>query len=281
MKSANKHLTLAAAVVLTAGILLGCPPEPEVEPNVSFVVSSILGETSPPLKGNGLCLQIDDNDISQLIVFIDEIQLERDVNGTSDFITVFSLTKAIDLTNGPDLTATALLPAGDYLSARVVVSNVQAAFDNDPNTLEDVALPNGGVFNLPLSLVIQPNGEGLFIIEFENVLCEQIGDMPEFNPTLDFLLATQIDDVEAVGEIEDDVFEGQLELEGTQFRANIDTSTALIFLPTDDQTPTGTQDDLDEDARVRVTGTLTAPNLLSADVIEIIEFGDDGGFFSS
>lgn len=277
MKSIKLSGMAITALAVLGMVAVGCPRPPGAV--LSLVVTSSLSETSPVTKGDGTCTEIDDDDISALNITIEEIQLERMGEGGTSVLTVFEGPAVVSLMNEAEISEllrTVRVPVGTYVSATLFVSNVQVAITSAPTTFVNVDVPNNGAFSMPITLMTDGGGQTLVVFELGNAICQLVGGGLELNADFDVEFATELEEVHAEGQVDDDPFtQNRLELETADFEITVDFSTvAGIFLPTDNATPTGTVADLVPGAQIRVIGTMTTNWMLLADQIEILRFDD-------
>ena len=271
------YMKLSITVAALGALALGCPRPPAAV--LSLVVTSTLAETTPLPKGDGTCAEIDDDDIAGLNITIDEIQLERETDAGVSIQTIFRGPVVVSLMNASETTALidiVGIPPGTYVNATIFLSNVQMALTTAPTIFLDVDLPNG-TLSMPITLMTDGGGQCLLVFELDNAICQfAVGGDYQLNTDLDVEFATELENVEVQGRIDDDPFvQERFELENAEYEVTVDFSTlAGIFLPTDGAAPTGTVADLEQEALVRVTGTLMPNSLIDADIIEILEFDD-------
>lgn len=263
---------------LSIAVLLGC-----------LACSSLLGLGCSSSSGaapvdNGTAgvttlLTADGEGIESLTFTVTEISLDygEEEDEYEPKIVIFSGEMDVDLAELTDVSAVLScvdVPAGVYTKIRFSIANPRLILSSDPDTvITDIHLTaNGRVFiseqfELPdeESYLLILHLESIHLVEEGNggyVLTPQLRAEIEIEPTEATVCGTIVD-------VDRDADTFVLAMcEGSEIE--ICYTDALIYLPGDTDTPTGTEDDLDVDVYVMVTGTLWVDGTLTADSIRII-----------
>ena len=166
------------------------------------------------------------------------------------------------------------VPAGLYTKIRLSVENPRLVLSADPQTvITDIHLTANGRLFVSEEFEL-PDGEAyLLILHFESIhLVEEGNGGYVLTPQLRAEIQIEPTEARVCGTIVDtDKDANTLRLalcEGCEI--DIFYADALIYLPGDTDTPTGTEDDLNPGVCVIVTGTIWVDGSLVADSIRII-----------
>jgi len=226
-----------------------------------------------------LLLTADGEDIESLSFTVTEISLDygEEEDEYEPKIVIFSGEKDVDLaelTDVPEVLSCVEVPAGVYTKVRFSIANPRLILSSDPDTvITDIHLTaNGRVyiseqFELPdqESYLLILHLESIHLVELGNdgyVLTPQLTVQIEIEPMEGKVWGTIVD-------IDKDADTFTLGMcEGSEIR--ILYTDALVFLPGDTDTPTGTEDDLDVGDYVIVSGTVWVDSTLTADSIRVL-----------
>lgn len=219
-------------------------------------------------------------DVESLVVTIDEILLAQETDDGVQQVSIFSDTIQVDLITlqgFPEVIDSALIPVGSYSSVTLVISDATLLLAGPPPVFsEDVVLPDGGRFTFAVDFVVALDQEGILQLDVGAINIIQTGPS-EFEFIPDFQVDVSLDQVavQVQGEIVSvDLVANTFVLSRDDINLVIEFSTAAIFLPDDLDVATGIAADLTPGAEVLVVGTLSADETVSADTVEIDEFGE-------
>ena len=193
-------------------------------------------------------------------------------------VVVFSGEKEVDLrdlTGISELISQAAIAAGHYTKIRIAVQDPKLVLVSDrETTITDIQLTANGHLFVSESFDVPEGQTSLVLLDFQGLHLVETGNgkyvwTPQLRATIsvvaaDVVVTGTIDTVDAAaGRITVDVGEGS-------DLVDVDFSGAVIFLPTDTDTPTGAVEDLVTGAAVTVDGTLAVSGLVTANAIHIL-----------
>ena len=286
MKISKQNLPIAVLVgclVCLSLLGLGCSGSSVGGTGTASVTSLVTADSArvAPLEPELVFFQgpVGLGEIESLTLTITEISLDRgdEEDGHEPKIVVFSGEMDVDILDLTDVSAVLScvdVPAGFYTKIRLSIENPRLILSSDPDTvITDIHLTANGRLFISEEFEL-PTGESyLLILHFESihlveqgnggyVLTPQLRAEIQIEPTAATVCGTIVD-------IDKDADTLRLALcDGSEI--DVFYTDALIYLPGDTDTPTGTEDDLEVGLFVIMTGTIWADGSLTADSIRII-----------
>ena len=233
-----------------------------------------------PLEGELVFFQgpVELGEIESLTLTVTEISLDYGEEGDGEpKIVVFSGEMDVDILDLMDVSAVLScveVPAGMYTKIRLSIENPRLILSSDPDTvITDIHLTANGRLFISEEFELPEDESYLLILYFESIhLVEEGNGSYVLTPQLRAEIDIEPAEATACGTIVDiDEETDTLTLalcEGSEIEVLY--TDALIFLPGDIDTPTGTEDVLEVGLCVIMTGTLSAEGSLTADSIRII-----------
>lgn len=266
----TRNLAIALALALVVGSLTGCPRRQRTG-DLTLLLTS--GEAAKLAAAKGAPgTPVDPSAIESLTIVLEQVQLQPVGGGTP--VTIFTGPQSVDVLNLIGLNevlASASVPAGSYESIIIVMSGAQLELAASPGTFFDVALPDGGTFTIPFALDVGANEQGLLILDLGGIQVYEVAPGSyAFEPNIVPSLEVNPIRAQAVGLIRDlDTASDSFELRHGHAELVIDYADAVIFVPGDFDSPSGTEADLANDKRVLVLGQLTGGGVIMAEVIVV------------
>ncbi len=277
-----RYLMFPLALLLVALFSAGCPGPPD-EGDETGKLTLVMTTGEEVAKGNNKDTLVPESDIESLVLTVESVELLRD---GADPVAVFTGPQDInllDLVGVSQVFDTAIIPSGTYTSVRMTISGALLERVSILGTVFDVSLPDAGVLTIPVNVVIENDGEGLLTLNLGSINLFELDDL-SYAFTLDVTAGLSVEPVQAqaIGKVEDlDETGGTFTVRRGNAQIPVVIGSALIFLPTDFDSASGTAADLATARRVLVLGTLNADGTLSAQVIVIFageqEEDDDDG----
>lgn len=267
-----------AMVVLLAVSIMSCDTTPsEKVGELTLLLTSEEGVAKNLAKGDR---SIGFADVLELLLTVEEVLLEREGDAGPEFESIFVGPREVNLVNLvgiSEVMAAVDVPAGTYTGIRIVASSARISFNGDPATLLNLELPDGGIFDFPLTFTVTVEGQALLVLDFQGITITLSSEgILSLGISLEATLAQERPGTKAVGEINNlDTAADTFDLSGGGRSVLVDYATALIFLPGDTDSATGTEEDLANGMRVVVLGTLTEDRVLVALAIAILPIDDD------
>jgi hypothetical protein len=294
MKRTGSILTVVASAVCLILLGMGCSGSSSGSASVTTRSSTAsvtalmsadtesIAKSEATLAFSELGAPVPVGEIESLTVTVTEIALDPYVEeGEPDEpkIVIFSGAmdiNVLDLTDVSEVLSCVDVPAGVYTKIRLSITNPRLVLTSDPATvITDIHLTaNGhlfvsGEFELPEDefYLIILHFTSLHLVELGNgayVLTPQVRADVQIDPAVAFVCGTIV----SVDKDTDTLVLALCSDEGSEIEVLY--TDALIFLPGDTDTPTGTEDDLVEGASIRVRGTLWVDHVLTAESIRIL-----------
>jgi len=291
MKRNTAIVTLAGCLACLFLVGLGCSGGSgsiETEGGTAMVTALLTFDSQPALmpevgaESLQLGAPVPVGEIESLTVTITEISLDRYVEDGGDDepkILIFSGAmdvNVLDLTEVSEVLSCVDVPAGLYTKIRLSITDPRLVLKSDPLTvITDIHLTANGwlfvseEFELPEgeSYLIILHFTGLHLVEQGNggyVLTPQLRADIQVEPAEVCVCGTIV----SIDKDADTFILGLCSDEGSEIEVLY--TDALIYRATDTDTPTGTEDDLDEGMCVRVRGTLWVDGVLTAEAIRIL-----------
>lgn len=277
----NQRLHLTVALCAMAVFATGCPLLSQLGGGKADVV--ILLANGAEKMG-----PVANDDIESFVVTVTEISLDgpsddakgddsEDDSDDTNRTVVFEGELEVDLKNLENVSevlSTAEIPAGKYTKIRMCVENPVLTLVGASEPETNVRFTANGKVFVSEQFTLQGGSQQLIILSFNGIhLVEQGNGAFILTPQLRADIETTSAEAMAEGQVtaletEFDSFTLDFGMDGS-----IDvvyTGNTLIFLPTDTDTPTGTESDLANGQTVEVTGTLLVNGSLDPAVIRII-----------
>jgi hypothetical protein len=223
------------------------------------------------------------SDIDSLILKVTEISLdyeghndEDDSEGDSKVVAYEGEMDVdiLDLTDVSRVLSCAPLPAGVYHKIRLSIADPRLTLAADRDTeITDVHLTANGRLFVSETFELPAGESYLLILHFDDIHLVPRGNggyvlTPQLRAEIDVTPADAVVSGMIISIDRDaDTFVMALS-DGTTLE--ISYEDALIFLPEDTDTPSGTEDALEEGQDVSVTGLLCVDSTLTAEIVEIL-----------
>ncbi len=291
MQRTGSIVTMAVSVACLVLLGMGCSSSSGSAPTESRTasVAALLGADTESLSKSEPTLAFSERvgpvpvgEIESLTVTVTEISLDRYVEDGDDDepkIVIFSGVadvNVLDLTEVSEVLSCVDVPAGLYTKIRLSITNPRLVLKADPGTvITNIHLTANGhlfiseEFELPEgeSYLIILHFTGLHLVELGNggyVLTPQVRADIQIEPAEVCVCGTIV----SIDKELDTLILGLCSDEGSEIEVLY--TDALIFLASDTDTATGTEDDLQEGICIRVWGTLWIDHVLTAETIRIL-----------
>ncbi|MDX9971972.1 MAG: DUF4382 domain-containing protein [FCB group bacterium] len=257
------HIALA---LLMAVAFLGCP-RPEQATKVYVLINA--ADDAKALKA-----ELPVGEIESLTVTVTEIELSpADETGEEQLLFTGSMdVNLFDLTDISQVLSSAEVAPGTYGQIRLEIENPRLVLKADPETVitDDIQLTANGHLFISGEFEISEGESQLLVLGFGGIHLVETGNgkyvlTPQLRADLEVSDAAGLV-VGPIASADTDSMVVMLE-DGTT--VDVDISAAVIYLPTDTDTPTGTIADLVVDAVVQVEGLFSLDGTLAADVVRI------------
>jgi len=291
MKRTGSILAVAGSVVCLVLLGIGCSggsgsvTTGSGTASVTALVSAdaeSIAKSEATLTFSELGAPVPVGEIESLTVTVTEISLDpyvEDGDPDEPKIVIFSGAMdvdVLDLTEVSEVLSCVDVPAGLYTKIRLSITNPRLVLASDPATvITDIHLTaNGhlfvsGEFELPEDefYLIILHFTDLHLVELGNggyVLTPQVRADIQIDPSEACVCGT----IDSIDKDTDTLVLALCSDEGSQIE--ILYTDALIYRVTDTDTPTGSEDDLEEGIRIRVRGALWVDHVLTAESIRIL-----------
>jgi hypothetical protein len=271
--------------VLAAVLAAGCPasqnPTARTGSSMSLLFTSGSSAQSGALPSGAKAAVVPIEEILSLKITIQSIGLIGEMYDTDGPVVIVDQPFDVDLVSLLDineLIESAEIPPGNYSGALIQFSDPMLELAGDPgNIILDIMLPDNGFFLIPAAFTAVENEAGLLVFDLGGItLIELDGGGYQLVPDLSVDLFDTSLIGQAVGEIDEiDRDQQLLVLEKHDMRLTVDYAGAVIFLPDDFTTPTGTPDDLNVGQEVFVFGSINFDGSIAAATIVILDDDDD------
>ena len=271
MRVSKQHLSIAVLLVCLAFFPLlgtGCSSSS----GGASVDNHTAGVTT-------LLLIADAEGIESLSFTVTEISLDygEEEDEYEPKIVIFSGEKDVDLaelTDVPEVLSCVEVPAGFYTKVRFSIADPALVLSSDPDTvITDIHLTANGRVYISEQFELPEEESYLLILHIESIHLVDEGN-GSYVLTPQLRIEFEIEPMEgkvcgAIVDIDKDTDNFTLAMcDGSEIGINY--VDALIFLPGDTDTPTGTEDDLEVGDYVIVSGTVWVDGTLTADSIRVL-----------
>lgn len=275
-----KWTPMAACLVLTLAFIAGCPTQNP--PNGESAKLTLLFTADNFLAPGGELLTkarvVQGGEIESLVVRINAVELVPSGTGGGHPLSVLAAPFEVDLANLvgiAEVLDVSEIAAGDYSGVNLEISNPRLTLANDPaTTITDVALLDGGAFTIAQELAFAEGDEASIMLDLGGISLSELEDgsyllTPDFRVSQEEDIAT----VKVAGMVQDlDPESNTFTLHSGPLEVAVDYTDAVVFLSGDANEPTGSAQDIVDDAVVVVLGALTAGGDLIAEIIVIRSF---------
>ena len=217
------------------------------------------------------------NALQSLALTISEVIFLRGEGDDTSPVSIFNGAIDLDLVNLlgiSEVFATPDVPQGTYSGIVLVISNPQLIFAAQPSVvITDVLLPDNGELLVPVDFIVDPGGEGILVLDLGSISLLDLGDDTfSFTPTLEVRLEEETVEAQAIGRLTQlDTVTDLFDLHSDDANLVVSYANALIFVPDDFDSPSGTEQNLSNGARTFVFGTLIQTGGLDASIVIILE----------
>ena len=269
-----RKLQFGLACMAVASLALfgvGCP-----RPAGTGKVTVVFGSAAKALDK----AVVDTADIESLTVTVTEIELEADDSGEDGSkaggVIVFEGSQDLELISLSGLSevfSTADIPAGTYTQIRLEIENPRLVLKSDPGTeITNVKLTANGHLFISSTLEVPADQNSLIELTFEDLHLVKNGNgRYVLTPQLSAAIAVSSADVAANGTIASvDMDADSMVVTLADGDVTVLYAGAAIFLPTDTDTPTGTEADLVAGASVDIVGTIDLDGVITAAEIRLL-----------
>lgn len=195
-----------------------------------------------------------------------------------NLVVVFTGAKEVelrDLTEISEILSNAELQAGVYTKIRLTVDSPQLVLTADPSTvITDIQLTANSRLFVSESFELPAGQESLILLDFTGLHLVQTGEgkyvwTPQLRATISVIPAYALASG-TITSVDTTAMTFVLHVQDATTDVVVDYSNALIFLPTDTSTPSGTAASLVPETQVTVEGNLDVSGVLHADTIRIL-----------
>ena len=292
---AFRHLIpLAPVAILAVGVLTisGCPNF--ILPSGAQASIAVLFTADDFLAPGGEYFEkarvVPLNEIESLVVTVGSIEIEQVTSEGPNTLALSSVPFEVDLVNLIGIAEVLNLPdvpAGTYSTISLMLSNPRLSLAVTPDTVvTDVQLLDDGLLTIAASFTFGAGEVSSLVLDLGGVnLSELDGGGYLLTPDIRVAVEEDIATAKLVGVIQDlDQATNTFTLRAGPMAIEVDYANAVIFLPEDSGTPTGSVQALVDGTVVVVLGTLSSDHSFIAEVIVIrseepnaYEYGHDSG----
>ena len=287
LKTTHRYgfLVVLCAVALVLCLTTGCPRPVAGKATLTTVFTGDSGS----LKNVVLKALMNEKavvaaeDVYSLTVTLTEVSLDRvgvasddEEEALKERVVVFDGSldvNLVDLTGLSEVLSSAEVPAGTYTKIRLEIENPRLVLNEDTSTeITDVKLTANGHLFIGKTFTLEDGEESLLLLDFGGIHLVRNGQgRYVLTPQLQADLSITSAEAVASGEISElDLDADTFTLLLTSGSLAVDYSTAVIFLETDTDTPTGTEANLADGLIVEVLGTLQVDGGVVADSVRIV-----------
>ena len=272
-------ISLAPVAILTIGALslAGCPNL--IPPTGEQASLAVLFTADDFLAPGGEFFEkarvVPLGEIKSLVVTVGSAQLEQVTNDGTDTLSLTAEPFEIDLVNLIGIAEVLNLPSvpsGTYSTVTLTLSDPKLNLVVAPDTtITDVQLLDDGLLRIPVSLTFEEGEVSSLVLDLGGINLSELDDgsyllIPDIRVTVEEDIAT----AKLVGVVQDlDHATNSFTLRAGPMAINVDFTDAVVFLPGDSISPTGSAQVLVDGTVVVVLGTLSSDHTFIAEVIAI------------
>ncbi len=288
MRSVRANLLTVTCAVFLVLAATGCPPGQNAK-----VRLLLAGDSGPLLAAksatDGQVVQkageLTLDEIASLKITVTEVSLDRsgpvtaegEGEGEGERVVVFTGEKEVDirdLTGISELLSESSITAGHYTKVRLTVKDPKLVLATDPETvITDIQLTANGRLFVSESFDLPDGQTSLVLLDFEGLHIVETGNgkyvwTPQLRARISVAPAQAVV-TGTISAVDTSTATLTVNVSENGQPVEVDYGSAVIFLPTDTDTPSGTADDLVVDTTLTVEGTLSVSGPLHADTIRL------------